>query len=308
MGFRQIYISKATKLSCSDGQLIVHRNKEEQPISFPIEDLDIVFLEDPTAVITARLLTELAQKGVAFMTCGSNYLPAAISIPFNGYYKQPEILKFQFNCLPSKKNKMWETLIKAKIGNQLAVLENTVKDENTCELLKVYIANVKFGDSQNMEGAAAKAYFRSLFGPTFIRFGDTPISSALNYGYSILTGALIRSCAFNGLNGNIGIWHSNMQNANNLACDLVEPFRPVVDYYVYQHMEELTEPLSKEFRHGLINLVNEYVAVSKKKYQVSYAMEMLVDDYVEYLKTGDITCVHVPSFMVKTNDESDECE
>lgn len=308
MGFRQVYISKAFKLSCADNQLVVYRDKDRDPISFPIEDLDIVFLEDPNTVITSRLLTSLASKGVAFLACGPDYLPSSISIPFNGYYKQPEILRLQLALLPSKKSKVWDTIIKAKISNQLSVLQETTQDDAACDLLKKFMLNIKFGDAQNMEGVAAKTYFRSLFGSTFIRFGDTPVSSALNYGYSILTGVLIRSCAFNGLNGSLGIWHNNAQNANNLACDLVEPFRPVVDFYIFNHLSELTLPLTKEFKTGLINLVNSFVKVGNKKYQVSYAAGMLVDDYIEYLKTGDISCVHMPSVILNNASESDDNE
>lgn len=304
MGFRQIYITEATKLSSSDKQLNIHR-KDKPVLSFPIEDLDIVFLEDPNAVVSTRLLTDLSKAGVAFIMCGSDYLPASITIPFNGYYKQSEMLGLQMKFLPSKKNKMWETIIKSKISNQMLVLSKTTNQEDSYLLLKDYLSQVKCGDERNMEGLAARTYFRALFGSSFVRFGDTPITSALNYGYSIFTGLLIRTCAFNGLNGNLGIWHNNMQNANNLACDLVEPFRPVVDYYVFKHLNELTTPLTKETRRGLINLVNEYVIIENKKYQVYYAMSMLVNDFVEYLKTGDIGCVKMPAFITKETDNSD---
>ncbi len=307
MGFRQIYITEATKLSSSDKQLNIHR-KDKPILSFPIEDLDVVFLEDPNAVVSTRLLTDLSKAGVALLVCGPDYLPASISIPFNGYYKQSEMLDLQIKFLPSKKNKMWETIIKSKISNQMAVLSKTTNQDNVYLLLKDYYSQVKCGDERNMEGLAAKAYFKALFGPSFVRFGDTPITSALNYGYSIFTGLLIRTCAFSGLNGNLGIWHNNMQNANNLACDLVEPFRPIVDCYVFNHLGQLAYPLSKETRRDLINLVNEYVMVENKKYQVSYAMSMLVNDFVEYLKTRDIGCVHMPSFItrdIENNNDGD---
>lgn len=307
MGFRQIYISSASKLSVSDKQLVINRLNAD-PLFFPIEDLDVVFLEDPNAVVSTRLMTELSKSGVSLIVCGSDYLPSAITIPFDGYYKQTENLKRQIALLPSKRNKMWETIIKAKIRNQAKVIECTTQDERAHDTLLDYINNVKFGDENNMEGSAARVYFRSLFGPTFIRFGDTPISSALNYGYSIITGAVIRSCAFSGLNGSLGIWHDNVLNANNLACDLVEPFRPIVDYYVFKNMASLTLPLSKEFRRGLIDLLNSYVLVDRRKYQVSYAISLLVNNYVEYLESGDISCVHPPEFFHRGSGDVEQDE
>lgn len=304
MGFRQIYISNAVKLSSSDKCLNVHRGEGKDVLSVPIEDLDVVFLEDPNTVVTSRLLTDLAKEGVAFVCCGPDYLPVAESLPFNGYYKQTEMLTLQMKFLPSKKNKLWETIIKAKISNQMRVLEQTTNEESVYALLKDYVSQVKSGDERNMEGLAAKAYFKALFGPSFVRFGDSPITSALNYGYSIFASALIRTCAFNGLNGNLGIWHNNMQNANNLAYDLLEPFRPVVDYYVFNHLKELTVPLSKEIRKDLINLINEYVLVDGKKYQVSYAFTMLVNNFSDYLRNGDINVVKMPKFFVRSVEAS----
>ena len=189
--------------------------------------------------------------------------------------------------------------------NQMNVIDKTTCDMFTYNRLKDYCLQVKFGDEKNMEGQAAREYFRSLFGQNFIRFSESPISAALNYGYSILTGAVIRSVAFSGLNDNLGIWHHSAQNANNLSCDLVEVFRAVVDYYVYNHLSSLTIPLSIDIRKGLVNLLNYYVIVNNKKYQVSYAIGLLVNDYVEYLKNGKIENVSMPEFFVNEGDASE---
>ncbi len=298
MGFRQIYIKEAKKLSTSDNCLDIIKGEGKTDVSFPLEDLDLIFVEDPNVVVTSRLLSQLSKYGISMIFCGPNYLPATITVPMNGHYLQSSLLDLQLKLLPSKKNKFWETIIKAKINNQMKVLENTNNDVETFLRLKEYCSQVKFGDEKNMEGQAAKEYFKALFGSDFIRFSDTAISSALNYGYSILTGAIIRTVAFAGLNDNLGIWHHSSQNANNLSCDLVEPFRPIVDYCVYNNLNSLTLPLSMEIRKKLVNLLNYYVLVDGKKYQVSYAISLLVNDYVNYLKDGDIEHVKMPSFFV----------
>lgn len=302
MGFRQLYIKEAKKLSLGNNSLLVFKDNNAEPLSFSLEDIDLIFVEDPNVVITARLITETANFGVSIILCGSNYLPTATTIPINGHYLQSNMLNLQLNLLPSKKNKFWETIIRQKITNQMNVIDKTTCDMTTYSRLKDYCFQVKFGDERNMEGQAAKEYFKSLFGQNFIRFGESPISAALNYGYSILTGAVIRSVAFAGLNDNLGIWHHSAQNANNLSCDLVEVFRAVVDYYVYNHLDSLTTPLSIEIRKDLVNLLNYYVLVNNKKYQVTYAIGLLVNDYVEYLKNGKIEDVHMPEFFVNEGD------
>lgn len=298
MGFRQLYIKEAKKLSVSDNCLRIDKGQDQQLISFPLEDLDLIFVEDPNVVITARLLSEISDFGISIIFCGKNYLPASITTPINSHYLQSNLLERQIGLLPSKKNKFWETIIKAKISNQMAVLEATTNQSEIYLHLKDYVQQVKFGDEKNMEGIAAREYFRGVFGEDFIRFSNSPISSALNYGYSVITGAVIRSVAFAGLNDNLGIWHHGAQNANNLSCDLVEPFRPIVDYFVYSHLNSLAIPLPMEIRKGMVNLLNYYVMIDDKKYQVSYAINLLVDAFVDYLKNGDIGRVRMPSFFV----------
>lgn len=305
MGFRQIYVKEAKKLSLLNNSLLITRGEGKEDLSFSLEDIDLVFVEDPNAVITARLISEAANLGVSIIVCGGDYLPSAQTIPINGHYLQSNMLKLQLELLPSKKNKFWETIIKTKIANQMEVLNITTCDMETYNRMKEYRQQVKSGDERNMEGQAAKEYFKSIFGPNFIRFSDSPISAALNYGYSVLTGAVIRSVAFAGLNDNIGIWHHSAQNANNLSCDLVEVFRPVVDYYVYKNLDRLITPLPMEIRKGLLNLLNYYVIFDNKKYQVSYAIGLLVNEYVDYLKNGNIEKISMPIFFKNEESQSE---
>ena len=300
MGFRQVYIKEAEKLSLQAECLVVKKSCDKT-VSFPLEDIDLVFVEDPNCVITARLLSSLSKFGVSIIFCGPDYLPSSITAPINGHYLQSSLLRLQLDLLPSKKNKFWEMVIRRKIENQMCVLEKTVNDLDSYARLKECLSMVKFGDEKNMEGMAAKIYFRALFGDDFIRFGESSISSALNYGYSILTGAVIRSVAFSGLNDNLGIWHHSSKNANNLSCDLVEPFRPIVDYFVFNHLLSLTIPLSMDIRKGLLGLLNSPVYMSNKQYQVSYAIQLFVNGFIDYLKNGDIQRISLPVISLSSD-------
>ena len=52
---------------------------------------------------------------------------------------------------------------------------------------------------------------------------------ALNYGYSIILSSFTREIVANGYITQLGLFHDNMFNQFNLASDLMEPFRPLVD-------------------------------------------------------------------------------
>src|SRR5690606_36339920 len=98
--------------------------------------------------------------------------------------------------------------------------------------LESYSRRVKSGDSENLEGQAAAFYFSQLFDKNFRRNQENYINSSLNYGYAVLRGAIARGLVAHGLLPSIGLHHASEQNAFNLADDIIDPFRPIVDLFV----------------------------------------------------------------------------
>ena len=68
----------------------------------------------------------------------------------------------------------------------------------------------------------------------FTRTTDCSVNSALNYGYSIILSAFTREITANGYITQLGLFHDNMFNQFNLASDLMEPFRVLVDKEVLE--------------------------------------------------------------------------
>lgn len=107
--------------------------------------------------------------------------------------------------------------------------------QDRADALLAWIPAVKNGDPSNIEGHAAAIYWRSLFSDfTRERYSDDERNHALNYGYTVLRGHSIRAVMADGLNPGLGIHHGNSSNAYALADDLIEPFRPAVDFAVLQ--------------------------------------------------------------------------
>lgn len=302
---RHIYIIKAKKLSFSNNSIIICK-EEDRTLIIPLEDLDLIFIEDPNSIITASLITEAAKKGVGIVFCGKDYLPTAQTIPINIHYEKSAHLKAQINLLPYKKKKLWEAIVKAKIKNQINVISALIDDITCINRLNNYLENVKPGDELNMEGTAARVYFSTLFGSDFIRFSENPISKALNYGYSIIASAVIRQVSYAGLEDNLGIWHNAEKNANNLSYDFIEPFRQIVDYFVYNHRNEINYPLEHEIKVAMVNLLKTEVLMNNKRCKLNYAIELTINSFVEYLNTGNIQSIILPSYRPSYYDESDE--
>lgn len=286
MGYRQIFIKRSEKLSFKDNQLVV--TKDDTDTKVPLEDINYVIIEDATTILTTRLLAELGKNAIALVVCDEKHEPSSIMYPYNHHYKQLENLELQLINTVLLKDELWKLVIIQKINNQRRLLEIKTTDEYTIEKLDVFIREVEPGDIGNREGLAAKMYFRSLFGSDFIRHFDDGINNALNYGYTIFKSCLVRLLSVYGLLTYYGINHKSKTNNFNLAYDFVEPFRPVVDSFVFDHISELNEELSYDIRKQLVNLLNKEIISEGKRCTVEYAMELLVKSYVKALNTGEI--------------------
>ena len=286
MGYRQVIIKKSEKINLKDNQLVIV--KEDSSIKIPLEDINYVLLEDPQTTITARLLSELGKNAISLITCDETYNPTSITYSYNYHFKQLEVFNKQLELDNSVKDEFWRQIVKRKIENSIRVLEMTSKEEFPISKLQSYAEEIIEGDITNREGLSAKIYFKSLFGSDFIRFDDDSINSALNYGYTIIATAIIRNLAVHGLNTYLGIHHNSKINNFNLAYDLLEPYRSIVDLFVYQNKDKIIYPLSFDFRKQLINLLNKEVIINKKKYTIDYSISLVIKSYINCFNTGEI--------------------
>ena len=294
MGYRQVIIKKSEKLHFKDNQLII--DKDESSIKVPLEDISYILIEDSSTILTTRLLAELGKNAISLIVCDETFEPTSIMYPYNYHFKQLDVFSHQLEIDDSIKNEFWNQIVKRKIENSIRVLEMTSKEEFPISKLTEYINEITDGDSKNREGLAAKMYFRSLFGSDFIRFYDDNVNAALNYGYTIIASAIIRNLAVYGLNTYLGIHHSSKINNFNLAYDFLEPYRSVVDKFVYDNKDDIVLPLSFEFRKKLINLLNKEVLHQNKKYTIEYSIGLLIKSYIKSFSSGEIK-LDLPSII-----------
>ena len=287
MGYRQVVIKKCEKLNLEDRQLVI--NKDNNTYKVPLEDINFVLIEDNRTVITSKILAAFGEEGICLIVCDDKFEPVSIMYPYNYHFKQLENIEKQLSLDDDSKKIIWQEIVKTKIENEIAVLCQTSKDERVIDILSKYVKEVTIGDETNREGLAAKIYFRSLFGSEFIRFYDDPINAALNYAYQIVKSSFIRTLSNYALNSYLGINHKSKVNNFNLVYDLIEPFRAIVDLYVYKIKDNLTLPLSFDVRKDLVNILNISVTSNNKKCTLEYSIELLVISYIKALSTGEVS-------------------
>lgn len=156
------------------------------------------------------------------------------------------------------------------------------------DLLQEYIAQLEFQDATNREGHAAKVYFNAIFGMNFARSSDSAVNAALNYGYSILLAAFTREIAANGYITQIGLHHDNVFNRFNLASDIMEPFRILVDKAVYTAQPT---QLDKDTKRMILGLLNDYVYMVDEQQTVLHAIGVYTRRVFDALNTADPSCI-----------------
>ena len=227
MGFRTVRINNRCKLELSINYLVC-RNEKETRIN--IDEISTLIIGSTEVSITTALLSALMEKNVNVIFCDSKYQPQGQLMSLRGTTDTYKKIKIQISWSKDIKGVIWQEIIKQKILNQARNLKD--KDLDSYNKILEFANLVEVDDITNREGHAAKVYFNSLFSPSFIRHDTSPINKYLDYGYSILFSCISREIKSFGYLTELGIHHIGETNPFNLACDFIEPLRPLIDYYV----------------------------------------------------------------------------
>ena len=225
--------------------------------------------------MTTAALAALASEGVTVFVCDEKHIPCAIMLPFARHSRQLEITRSQMCWTQPARNRWWQQIVQAKIRNQAECLALSGRCESASLLLRKS-DGVRSGDRENREATAAALYFPALFGSGFTRGVENDArNAALNYGYAILRGCMARCLAVYGFIPWLGLHHDNTLNTWNLADDMMEPYRPVVDLFVASQVGQ-EALLDTRLKGCLFNLLSMEIRSGGQRHSVAYAMERQV--------------------------------
>ncbi|XME01801.1 type II CRISPR-associated endonuclease Cas1 [Lachnospiraceae bacterium C1.1] len=281
MSWRTVIISSSAKLDYQLGYMVVRKDNSTK---IHISEIHTVLIESTAVSLTTALLAELVKHKIKVIFCDEKRNPSSELIPYYGAHDTSRKVRNQIAWDKDIKTAVWTEIVSEKIRNQMYLLEIYNRPES--DMLKNYINELEFGDSTNREGHAAKVYFNALFGKDFSRSEDNVINASLNYGYSIILSSFTREISLNGYITQIGLFHDNMFNQFNLASDLMEPFRMLVDNTVLAMKPKIFE---KEEKHQLVNILNQYVKINGKEEYVSNAIKIYTRSVFDALEEKDVS-------------------
>lgn len=212
------------------GCIVVEQNNVEL-LALPVEEFGTLILSHPAISCSGAALAGIVEGGGVVVTCDSKFLPNGMLLPLCGNHIQTQRFRVQIEATVPRKKRLWKAIVQQKILNQSKVLLHRFGNDFG---LSALVSRVKSGDTTNIEARAAKRYWSVLFGDKAYRRSDKNAAPnpLLDYGYAVLRATVARAICASGLHPSIGIHHRNKYNPHCLADDLMEPFRPCVDWVV----------------------------------------------------------------------------
>ncbi len=277
MGFREVCIEKPCSCRYKAGYLVV--SNKEKTTRIHLSEIESVTISTTQAFVSSYLMSELAKNKIRVVFCDEKWNPVSESIPLHGHFRVSGCIAKQLDWSQPWRKHVWMCVVRDKIEAQAAVLRREGFKVQSNTLLQ-HAKEVHSGDTTNREAAAACLYFTTLFGKDFNRDIDCWINASLNYGYDILMSKCAREIISYGYLTEVGIFHRGEFNPWNLACDFMEPFRPIVDELViHSGLEDFTG----EMRHLLVNMFNSEVRFKDGRYKLSSVINMYIKKCIDVL-------------------------
>lgn len=293
MTWRSVMISRPATLRREKFALLV---EQEQTARVPFEDIAVIVLNHREITLTHSVLSACGEYGIGLFALGPNHHPNGVFMPFLPHSRGTRMLRLQLDLGRPSAKRAWQSIIQAKIGNQAECLKLT--DKPGVERLESLARRVRSGDPDNLESQASSVYFRALFGSSFHRSQPLWVNAALDYGYTIFRAAIARGLVAHGFLPAFGLFHASEQNAFNLADDMIEPFRPLVDLHVFQHrighdVDEL-QPADKA---ALVSLLNVDVAMPRGAMSVLSSIEQAIESLARIFEGGSAELLELPQLI-----------
>jgi CRISPR-associated protein Cas1 len=296
---RIIEISETAAMLRVENHLLAISRPGAERHTVPLNEVAVLLLSNPAAMLSHAVLAQLAQNGAMVVCCDDKHLPAGMLLPLRSNFSQTRRMARQTEIsLPTQK-RLWRQIVRQKIKNQGDLLRFFFADDANLNKLA---EEVKSGDPENMEGRAARIYWQKLGVVERRTRRGEDANRLLNYGYSVLLAACARSICAAGLHPSFGLHHHNGYNPFCLASDLMEPFRPLIDFAVCRLVGQgAGETLSRDAKRTLIGaIVNGELKVGGQRETVVNGIQKLADSLGNVF-SGDRHDLALPQLLFATS-------
>lgn len=232
------FLSRDEKVSFKNDNIVIHDSEGKIKHQSSCYRLFILFVVGHMSVTTGLL--QRAEKfgfNIVFMTHGLHVYGSWVN-KANGNVLLRE-KQYNYSSL-----EIAQHLVKNKIENQLCLLKR-IRDKEadlktTIQSIKkfsIMLPNVDLNLKEilGIEGMASKIYFQNVFAEynwtaRRPRVKHDVTNCLMDIGYTLLFNFIEGLVTIYGFDIYQGVYHRQFYNRKSLICDLVEPFRPLIDW------------------------------------------------------------------------------
>lgn len=264
-------IEKERKLRVKTGELLLEESSDERTqtlTKFPFQKILALFVIGHIT-ITTPLIEKCHKFNVALIVVKPNLRPVFYwANTAEGNF----LLRKQQYGFPEQDLTIAKTLVENKITNQQRCLEKTRKRDkitqtaiDQCKQALDHINHInEYNSLMGLEGAVSRDFFAAYF-QDLAWNGRKPrtkcdcINVTLDIGYTILFNFLECVIRMFGFDLYVGVYHKLWFKRKSLVCDLIEPFRCIIDHTLLlgYHRNQFSE---KDFR----KIKDEYILKTER--------------------------------------------
>ncbi len=295
MAFRSVLVEKAVKIHLDLNHIVIRYEEEDFWIS--LDEISNLIIDDPRCYVSLKLLSTLCEKGINVIFTDGSHMPIGSFVTLYNHSRAVKKIESQMEWSGEMKDYLWTEIVRAKMKGQIHTLELIDKKEKL-PIMRKLLEEVSIGDLNNREGIASRIYFKSLFGNQFKRFSEDIINYSLNYVYQVIRSKISQEIVSCGYLPSMGLCHKSEYNFFNLADDLIEPFRPIVDYFVYSLLAmNSNDYLTPDLKRSFVNILNEKILYHSNEYKIHIVIQFYVQNLFSFLETGDVNKIQFPSLL-----------
>lgn len=234
---------KERNLRVSNGELLLEESIEDSDKSktltkLPFQKILALFVVGHIK-ITTPLIEKCHKFGVALIVVKPSFRPVFY---WANFAEANFILHQRQYNLDKNDISIAKVLVLNKINNQRIALKQTrCKDEITMQALLLLDKCIsalnrvtKYEELMGLEGNAAKIFFQAFYQhfkwcQRLPRSKCDALNTSLDIGYTILFNFIECFLRMFGFDLYVGVYHRMWFKRKSLVCDIIEPFRPIID-------------------------------------------------------------------------------
>lgn len=277
-------LTQGARLSADRGFLVCsYPDQTENRIA--LADVRGIVIGNPSVSFTNECLARLLAQDSVILHCDKQFKPIGWTMPLDRVIRR-EVFLNQIAQNSEIDTLLWKQIIKQKMLNQAAVIDNLQVEHDLYRLIPKPLAN-----EANVSRRYWHHYFKAIGNQQKRerKGAESFENRALNYGYAVISTLVHRAILIHGLLPSLGVHHEPRYRSHPLVYDLMEPFRSFVELGLVRWIKSQSVPISDNHFPSWIKYLMHSLRACRIKHPEDKHSRKLMDS-IDYEVRSIATC------------------